>query len=626
MKNVDDRSVIGFAAEELNKYARLLKIETEVKLGLFEDFGLSVELEDPFFDDAFKMLVKNRTGYIAGSNGRSVLFGVYRLLEEWGVGWVRPGKNGTYIPDSATEKDLDLLEIADKRHRTMCIEGAVSIENVLDMIEWIPKRYFNSYYIQFNDSFIFFDRWYGHRRNPQKKAEPFGYDAALEYVDKMAFEIKKRGLLLQRMGHGWTCDPFGIPGHGWDVLDPNTIPQEYKDICAVVNGKREVWKNIPIATQLCYSNPFVANTIAKGVVKYVEEHPETDVIHFWLGDYFNNTCECENCTKLRYSDYYVRMINIVTSQLKANGVKKKLAFSCGYNKGWIPIDTQIADPEMLVLTFAPISRTFGETFPSSFRITEVPEYEVNKFSNPRSVDENLAFLHGWEQYYQGDTIDFDYHLMWDHILDAGGEGIARVIHEDIKNFKNLGMNGFISCQLQRNSFPTAIAMTVMGKTLWSDKTNFEAVKRRLYADAFGEENAEMMCDYFATVSKGFSIGAIRSQVEVDRAHFRKDVEAAVIAMEQMGDTIAENLAQKSPCRKESWALLEPHRQIYTLVGRAIMAYLDGNIEEGDALRQQAIRLSWEKEDEVQVALDTLFFQEMIESRINIDKPVAFVDF
>ncbi len=619
-------SVIEFARSELDKYLKLLGVSADIKLGLFEDFGVKAEVCDPFFDDAFEIKVENKKGYAAGTNGRSVLFAVYRLLEEWGIGWIRPGKNGTYVPEKTDAPDLQISETASKRHRVMCIEGAVTIENVLDMIEWIPKRYFNSYYIQFNDAFIFFDRWYSHTRNPIKKPEPIGYDKALEYVDLMVKEIKKRGLLLQRMGHGWTCDPFGIPNHGWETVDPDTIPQEYKDICALVKGERKVWKNMPIATQLCYSNPYVANTMANGVVQYIEDHPETDVIHFWLGDYFNNTCECEECTKLHYSDYYVRMINLITDQLKKKGLKKKIAFSCGSDKAWTPADTVIKNPENMILTFAPISRTFGESFPSEFKIKEVPEYKVNSFKMPRSVDENLAFLGVYEQVFKGDTIDFDYHLMWDHILDAGGEGIAKTIYNDVRNFENLGMNGYISCQLQRNAFPTSVAMTVMGNTLWNNDVDFDAMRKRLYSDSFGEKNADMMCDYFSTLSKGFSIGAIRSQIKVDKAEFRADMAAAVAKMEEMKSVIKAHLNETDPCRRDSWKFLDAHREIYYILGRSILAYLDGDKEKGDELREASMRLAWEKEDQVQPVLDTMFYQEMVESRVNLDKAIAFFDF
>ena len=53
-----------------------------------------------------------------------------------------------------------------ERHRGITIEGAVSVENVLELIDWAPKAGFNSYFTQFTTSFEFFSRWYEHIGNP----------------------------------------------------------------------------------------------------------------------------------------------------------------------------------------------------------------------------------------------------------------------------------------------------------------------------------------------------------------------------------------------------------------------------------------------------------------------------
>ena len=164
--------VLSFARSELKKHFEKLGVSAEIDLGLFDESHPSLPVENPFLDDAFIICVKNRRGYISGSNERSVLMGVYRLLEEWGIRWVRPGKNGTYYPERCDARDVDIREKASLRHRTMCIEGAVSIENVLDMIDWCPKAGFNGYYIQFSTAFTFFDRWYSHDRSTVKKPEP----------------------------------------------------------------------------------------------------------------------------------------------------------------------------------------------------------------------------------------------------------------------------------------------------------------------------------------------------------------------------------------------------------------------------------------------------------------------
>lgn len=622
-------NVIEFAKNELDKYLDKLGVNAEISLCLFDDLGIKDDkIKDSYYDDAIEIKIADKKGYIAGSNERSVLIGVYRLLSEWGIKWTRPGENGTYFPDSCQPSDVSIHEAADRRHRTMCIEGAVSIENVLDMIEWLPKVGMNGYYIQFDDAFIFFDRWYGHRKNPYKEPEEFTEEKAREYVKIMTREIKKRGLLLQRMGHGWTCEPFGVKNNGWDPVDPDTIPQSFKDICAMVGGKRYVYNDSPIATQLCYSNPYVIEKMTNAVIEYVEKNPESDVIHFWLGDFPNNTCECPECTKYHFSDYYMNMYNIISREFHKRGWKNKIVCSCGGNKCHPPIKETLEYTDNFMLMFAPISRTFGESFPEEFKIKTLPKYKLNAYSLPRSVDENLSSLYAWEQFSPGsDAVDFDYHLMWDHILDAGGECIAKVLHQDIKNFTGLGINGLISCQLQRNTFPTSIAMTTMAKTLWNTNTDFNDVKKELYTASFGEQDCDTLCEYFATLSRGFDIGAIRSQVEVDREQFKKDMRAAVKAMEDIEPLIASRIATvTNPCHKASWELLELHRQIYLILGRGIVIRLDGDIEGGNKLRDESVDLAWKLEDKIQPALDTMFYYAMTNERINLEGAIGFMDF
>ena len=617
--------VIGFAKSELDKYLKILGIKADIKLGIAEENDTYLQVDSPILDDAIAINVKNRNGYIKGSNERSVLIGVYRLLEEWGIRWVRPGKNGTYYPKSCDGHDVEICEKASKRHRVMCIEGAVSLENVLDMVEWLPKVGFNGYFIQFDDAFIFFDRWYSHRQSAVKAPEPFDAEKSKEYVKIVSYEVKKRGLLLHRMGHCWTCNPFGVVINSWDEVDPKTIPDSYRELCALVGGKRDVWRNMPLATQLCYSNKKVRNTISDAVIEYVKNNPECDVVHFWPGDYFNNFCECDDCMKMSVSDHYVTIVNEITEKLAKENLKTTVIFDCGYNTAYPPTSVQLSHSEQTVLMFAPISRTFCQSFPQNFKITKAPLLEHNKFTNPRSVDENLAYLCEWERYYKGDIVDFDYHLMWDHILDAGGEGIAKVIYDDIRNFETLGMNGFISCQLQRNSFPTSIAMTVMGKTLWKNETDFDNVRKELYSASFGEDMADEMCEYFSILSKGFDIGRIRAQKPYDKELFRSDLGKALEAMAKMETVAKARLDTNDPCRKECWKMVALNIELYSIIGEAILVRLDGDIERSNDIIKSAAQIAWEKEDELQTALDCSFFERMTRTRITPEKAIAFKD-
>lgn len=620
-------NAIEFARTELKKYLTALKVNADIRIGLFEEFGVTLNLQAPKDDDAIAISVKGRQGYIAGSNPRSVLIGVYRLLTEWGIGFVRPGKLGEYIPKSTDAHDIELLEAAARRYRVVCIEGACSLENVLDMVDWLPKVGFNSYYIQFSRPKTFFDRWYSHEKNPIKQPEPFTEEMLDAFHDEIKAEIKKRDLNLITMGHGWTCIPFGIPDNGWYTVDPAKMPQSYLDICALVKGERRIERNIPLYTQLCYSNPAVSKKISDAVVEYAVAHPEADVICFSLGDMYNNTCECPECTKLRLSDYYVRIINDAVEGIMAHGLDTKIRFSVYYNTAHPPLVERIKHPERTIIGIAPISRSFAESLPHGYTVREIPEYKVNEyelvFGKTAKVDDNLAYLYAWKQVYNGDTIIFDYHLMWDHILDAGGEGIAHVLYEDINAYDDLGFNGHISCQLQRNAFPTSIVMTTMAKKLWNTDADFDTIRRELYERTFGEDMTDIMCEYFSTLSRAFDIGVIRNLKVFDPAEVRRNMQAAVDAMDTFGDIIEQNLNREDPTQRESWKYLIHHRRMYLPVGRAILLILDGRRPEGEALIEEAIRYAWEVEDEIQPVLDTMYFYRMISERITIDSEAEF---
>jgi hypothetical protein len=611
--------VISFARQELEKYLEILKVKAEIELHLFDELDIKADVKDPYFDDALAIKVINKKGYIAGINPRSVLFGVYRLLESWGIVWLRPGKDGTFIPSKADTKDVDIFEIAAKRHRTMCIEGAVSIENVLDMVDWMPKMRYNGYYIQFEDSYAFFDRWYSHEASTVKEPEYLDHTMTEKFVEQIEKAVKERGLLLMRMGHGWTCNPFGVNVNGWYQLKDEDIPDSYRKLCALVNGKRDVWQKSPLMTELCYSSPQVRKTMTEAVVEYAKKHPQTDVIHFWLGDYFNNNCECPECTKYRLSDYQTMMVNMITTRFKEENIKAQVVFSIGGNKVHPPVHERVLHPEQTILMFAPMSRTYAVPFPTEYKIKEIPEYKVNGYERPHSVDALLAYLYNWKKQYTGDTVAFEYHLVWDHLIEASGEGIAEVLYNDVNSFDSLGINSFISCQVQRNAFPTSLAMTVLGKTLWNSSVDYEEIKRQVYVASFGEEKYGEMCDYFGAIKKAFYLGNIRSHFPTPKEEYKEELRDAIDKMEAMIPVAKENsINERDTVRKKSWLLIHHHARIYALLARSVLKHISGDKIAGATLRQASVHTAWECEDEIQDAFDCYFYEAVSRSRINLD--------
>lgn len=148
----------SFAKEELLRCLALMDpTVTEGKGGLC----LTLSAGDDRKTDTVKIAVTAGKGEIAGSNPVSLLIAAYRFLYELGCRFTLPGKDGEHIPEKTLLPDeitVNVTETASYRHRGVCMEGAVSEENVFDMIDFLPKVGMNSYYVQFRLPRDFFRR------------------------------------------------------------------------------------------------------------------------------------------------------------------------------------------------------------------------------------------------------------------------------------------------------------------------------------------------------------------------------------------------------------------------------------------------------------------------------------
>ncbi len=630
---IGKNETVAFAAAELKRLLGAMDQSLTVDIRRYESFdpevkgviwvGLDGSLKRSL-DETVSIKVKDGDGIITGSNECAVLIGIYRFMFELGCRFIRPGMDGEKIPErslSASDLTVDVFEAASYRHRSVCIEGSVSFDHVYNMIDWLPKVGMSGYFMQFFTPSTFFKRYY--RRFYENEADrDFKNELTDDDVDAMwavlEEEISKRALKFHAVGHGWTCVPFGIQASGWEEYTKE-IPEETRQLFAELSGERKIHQN-PLNTNLCYSNPVVQNRMTDAITEYCKTHPAVNYLHFWMADADNNHCECENCVKKLPSDFYVDMLNMLDKKLTAAGVDTKIVCLIYVDLLWEPQESKIENPDRFVLMFAPITRTYSAAlndFDKTQKV-ELAPYKRNDNKMPSSVAENVLRLKKWQEtHLADDSFDFDYHLMWDFMLDAGGEDIARVAHTDIKNCDNLGINGYISCQLQRNAFPSPFAMTAIARTMWDSNTDLEALRRKVYAATFGEKAVDTLCEYFSTLSDCFKMGVIRDQVPYDSEEVKSDMKRAQKAMDDFKAVIDANLDKEDPCQKDSWMYLKHHREMYSLIAQSIYERLCANYEKANELKDKAIHYGFVHEDEVQPVLDTMFFSRMMNERINV---------
>ncbi|MGI5946442.1 MAG: DUF4838 domain-containing protein [Lachnospiraceae bacterium] len=450
--------------------------------------------------DSFQIDISNNGGSISGSNSFSVLAGVYHYLYLLGCRFLGPDPRCEVIPVLTNTAQLyqHISHTASHKHRGICLEGANSAENIKAVIDWLPKVGYNSFFLQFQIPYTFLARWYQHENNPIIPAESFTLEDAVSLTKTILPEIKKRGLRLHQVGHGWTGACLGVPSSDWKKADL-ALSDSQRSMLAEINGKRELFHGIPMNSNLCYSNPDVIHEFTKQVSDYALAHPEIDYLHVWLADEHNNICECKNCQDHLLADQYIHILNEIDQQLSQHHCSTKIVFLLYQELLWPPKTARFNHPERFVLMFAPISRTFQESYRISGELPEIPEFRRNHITLPVDLDENLSFLRAWQEIFTGDSFVYDYPLGRAHYGDFGYHHISKVISEDICQLDNLKLNGYISCQELRTGMPNFLPNYVMGRTLFDSSCSFDSLRNEYMQAAYGV-HAEEVLDYLSRLS------------------------------------------------------------------------------------------------------------------------------
>lgn len=484
---VNNMNTLEYAKNELNKYSFLV-------FGEFCDIQLVNKSYGNPFDDVIEICVHSGKGVICGSNPRAVLIGVYKLFNELGCRFLRPGKDGEYLV-SLSINDCSLCKTykPENRYRGICSEGAISEQHVVDMIEWLPKIGMNSYFLQFTDGHLFFEKWYKHKESSVLEPEEYSANESAKHYNVAVETIKRCGLILQAVGHGWTTEPLGYVTYGDIASKDEDIKDEHRELFALINGKRGFFKNKPGDTHLCYSNPKAREMLVNSIVDYAKKHKEVDLLHFWLADGIKNHCECDNCKKSLPSDLYVLMLNDLDKKLTEAGIDTKIVFLIYCDLLFAPKKEKLLNPERFIMMYAPIARNYFDS-PLYEQINfdnvsteSIPSFCRNKNEHPKTGAQYLSYLIEWQKVVNCDSFVFDYHLMmFQYEKEPSFTRISRVLYEEMATLKRAGLNGNISCQLQRIFLPTSLPNYVMAERLFGSSRSFEEIEEECLKFSFGE--------------------------------------------------------------------------------------------------------------------------------------------
>ncbi|MBE6630949.1 MAG: DUF4838 domain-containing protein [Ruminococcaceae bacterium] len=502
IKKITAHPTVDFAAEELKKYMRMMMPECGeifitreagakkgLRLGLMQDFGLDVsEAEDVELDDIVHVDVDDAgNGVLAGSNPRSVLFAVYRYLQENGCRWLFPGIDGEYIPMQDVHA-VQYHKMADMRYRGQCNEGAEFQRDMMTAIDFTPKIGLNIFMMEFFNPKGYYDCYYDHKHNPAREAESITEQTALQWKRQCEAELSKRGLQFHDMGHGWCADPFGINSAvAWGSAD-GALPEESRQYMAEIGGVRGLFRDKPLGTNVCMSNPEARRIMANAVADYAEKHQNVDYLHVWLADYRNNHCECAECVKMTPSDWYVTVMNEVDEALTARGLDTRIVLISYVDTTWAPKQMKLRNPRRFTLMSAPISRDYTQPvqYPMPEKI-ELNEYKRNQNEGFRDVHQYIHHAKEWKKQCDAGMMLYEYHFYLHQYYDPGQMTFARQVYTDIVNYHKHGFQGLINDCSQRSFFPNGFPFYIYGQLQFDTSLSFEELREDYFSHAYGDD-------------------------------------------------------------------------------------------------------------------------------------------
>lgn len=570
---------VDFAASELKKYLRMMmpacgeisiayapKATDGFRLGLLEDFGLPNEAEEVELDDVVHIDTTAEGGILAGSNPRSVLFAVYRFLKLNGCRFLFPGTDGEYIPRKKVEAAA-YHKMADYRYRGHTTEGDPSLEDVLRYIDYQTKQEMNVYGLY--EIFPYHRRYYLHRFNEANRLpEPVDRDLVDQWRAVCEAELVKRGIEIWEGGHGWTDRTAGF-----DMKDrylykegKKEVSEEIRVNLAMMNGRRGLNRRDPSYTNICMSRADLRTKFAKLVVEEAEQNKHVSQISVSLADTAKNHCECEECQKLRPSDYYVMILNEIDEMLTEKGIDTKMQFSAYVDCMFAPIQERLKNPDRFILKATPISRKYTQSLGADTAFPEPVPYIRNAWSAPKCTEEYFAQFKQWQKVFPGTCVAYEYHFWLHQYRDPGSMSMSRRLYEDVRSWRELGLNGGIQDGSNKSFWPNGFADHIYCATLWDRELDYEAEQEDYFSHIYGEDWKKAR-KYLDQITEAFDHAFMCGQKSADmsKGEFYNPAHAA--SLEQVREIAAEarefirkHLAMPTRPQTVCWRLLLRHTE------------------------------------------------------------------
>lgn len=454
----EQHPVYEFAAEELARYYAKISGEILLRHKTMPQTGTPIVLGSPSFIQqqagvSVPVDALRYDGYwidadparilISGKERRSVLYGVYRLLEDVGCRWMFPGPEGEILPQTAPllfksgrivdNPDFEVRTITDDT-RMDEIPDSFVIES-MEKFDWAAKNRLNTYFTGVN---LF---------NGDMYLKPF-----------IMREITKRGFRLE------------VGGHNTGIYVRRELFNEKPELFREIDGVRRSDGNF------CSSNPEAVQMVVDGVGNLLRQIPSIECFHLWFEDTFGGSwCECERCRHLTPAQ---QMCNVIEAVALAYP-QLHVDFILYHDSSDVSSITKKL-PANVSAYYAPRERCYAH------RLSD-PACARNRVYHDQVKHAGEVFSSIYPFEYYTDMI----------LFNKMGTNLQRTLHEDLIDYKNLGVNAITLLMFNRYSwFAYKLPMVTFARHVWSMDCDYMAVRKEL-CDTYFRECSDAMMRYYA---------------------------------------------------------------------------------------------------------------------------------
>ncbi len=479
----------------------------------------------------------------------------------------------------------------------------------------------------------YINRWYKHDGSTFLKDENVSYEKVREYVHELELLIKKCGLQLHSLGHGYMLEPYGI--HYKTINDKYELNAEAIEDIAIVNGKKELFLGSPNFTQLCYSNPNIRAKLVKFLADYAQNKPYIDFLHVWLSDAANNQCECENCINERVSDLYVKLLNELDLELTRRGIDMKIVFILYVDTLWAPLYEKINNTDRFVMLTAIGGRDYSKPYDSTPYDKPIPKYVKNKYSVEESFPLRLEFMKEWKRAFNGRKFVYEYHMYMQHYNDPGYIRLSELLLQDIKNIGNFDIQGIMSDQTQRSFFPNGLPMCIYARGSFDTDLDFDKFTKDYFKSAYGDD-WNLALNYLKSISSLMSPDVLQTKMNIvdmdvdihskkkqmtkiwmESREVQSDFKNAIKLAENFKGIANKNTQLSNKTWQKSWQLLKIHTEYVMRYADILLSFSSGNKDEAKTKFDEFVDVFSKYEVDISTEFDLFLFVLSLKRKLNL---------